>query len=225
MLGLAADRYPADEITDAIAFHFAAQQRVNGSWHFGGSHRPPRPPIEEGDIGRTALGIRTLRTYGLPGRKAEFDRRVERARSWLLEAKLATTDDRVMQILGLKWSDADPKAIARFAQDLIALQRADGGWAGNRHLASDAYATGETLYALHQGGVAASHAAYRKGVQYLMRTQIKDGSWFVRSRAPKFQPYFESGFPHGHDQWISAAATAWATAALSQAVEPFSAPD
>jgi hypothetical protein len=35
----------------------------------------------------------------------------------------------------------------------------------------------------------------------------------------KFQPYFESGFPHGHDQWISAAATAWATMALTLAVE------
>lgn len=29
----------------------------------------------------------------------------------------------------------------------------------------------------------------------------------VRSRAIKFQPYFESGLPYGHDQWISVAAT------------------
>jgi hypothetical protein len=34
------------------------------------------------------------------------------------------------------------------------------------------------------------------------------------------QPYFESGFPYGHDQWISAAGTSWATMALSLAVEP-----
>ena len=39
-----------------------------------------------------------------------------------------------------------------------------------------------------------------------------------RSRAPEFQPYFESGFPYGHDQWISASATAWATMALAQAM-------
>jgi hypothetical protein len=37
----------------------------------------------------------------------------------------------------------------------------------------------------------------------------------VRSRSLKFQPYFESGFPYGHDQWISAAATAWASMAIS----------
>jgi hypothetical protein len=32
-----------------------------------------------------------------------------------------------------------------------------------------------------------------------------------------FQPYFDSGFPHGFDQWISAAGTSWATLALSLA--------
>jgi hypothetical protein len=56
--------------------------------------------------------------------------------------------------------------------------------------------------------------AYRRGVAYLMNTQCPDGSWHVRSRAFGFQPYFESGFPHGDDQWISMAATAWAAIAL-----------
>jgi N-acyl-D-amino-acid deacylase len=52
-----------------------------------------------------------------------------------------------------------------------------------------------------------------------MRTQQNDGSWHVRSRAFGFQPYFESGFPHGHDQWISMAATAWSAMALMPAAE------
>jgi hypothetical protein len=46
-----------------------------------------------------------------------------------------------------------------------------------------------------------------------------DGSWYVRSRAVKFQPYFQSGFPFDHDQWISAAATAWAVRALAPAIQ------
>jgi len=46
-----------------------------------------------------------------------------------------------------------------------------------------------------------------------------DGSWYVRSRAIKFQPYFESGFPFGHDQWISTAATAWATQAMAPSIQ------
>jgi len=34
------------------------------------------------------------------------------------------------------------------------------------------------------------------------------------------QPYFESGFPHGRDQFISAAATNWAATALALAAAP-----
>jgi hypothetical protein len=46
-----------------------------------------------------------------------------------------------------------------------------------------------------------------------------NGSWHVHSRAVKFQPYFQSGFPFDHDQWISAVATAWATMALAPQVD------
>ena len=56
--------------------------------------------------------------------------------------------------------------------------------------------------------------------QWLQAAQRADGTWFVKSRSPKFQPYFESGFPYGPDQWISAAATAWAVAALSDTGTP-----
>ena len=67
-------------------------------------------------------------------------------------------------------------------------------------------------------GVPTTDPAFQKGVRYLLSTQHADGSWYVRSRAVKFQPYFESGFPYGHDQWISAMATGWATAALATAL-------
>jgi len=78
---------------------------------------------------------------------------------------------------------------------------------------------GKALVALSDSGaIAVTDAAYQRGVQYLLANQLEDGSWFVRSRAIAFQPYFESGFPHGHDQWISAAATNWATMALIRAV-------
>jgi len=50
-----------------------------------------------------------------------------------------------------------------------------------------------------------------------LSTQLEDGSWFVKSRAMAFQPYFDAGFPHGFDQWISTAGTNWTTMALSLA--------
>lgn len=45
-----------------------------------------------------------------------------------------------------------------------------------------------------------------KGVRLLLGTQLEHGSWYVRSRAFPIQPYFDSGFPHGNDQFIPAAA-------------------
>jgi squalene cyclase len=87
-------------------------------------------------------------------------------------------------------------------------------------MTSDAYATGETLYALASTGVMQpKNAAFQKGVKFLLSTQAADGSWYVRSRAVKFQPYFESGFPYGHDQWISSMATGWGAAALAISME------
>ncbi len=104
--------------------------------------------------------------------------------------------------------------IDRAAKRVLALQQADGGWAQTKYFKSDAYATGTALYALKESG-AAPDAAYKKGVAYLLSTQASDGSWHVASRAPKFQPYFESGFPYAHDQWISEWATGYAAIALS----------
>ena len=89
-----------------------------------------------------------------------------------------------------------------------------------RRWRSDAYATGQALYALNVAGkMAVSSPVYQKGVDYLLRTQAPDGTWHVETRAIWLQPYFESGFPYGRDQFISAAGTAWAVMALTPAAQ------
>ena len=62
--------------------------------------------------------------------------------------------------------------------------------------------------------MATSDEAYQRGVQYLLKSQLADGSWHVVSRSKPFQPYYESGFPHEKNQFISCAASGWATWAL-----------
>ena len=115
-------------------------------------------------------------------------------------------------------ADRGRRCIARAGP--VAAQRPDGGWAQNPNLESDAYATGESLWALHESGLLKpTDPAYRRGVKFLLSTQWPDGSWYVRSRAPKFQPYFESGFAFAHDQWVSSAATSYAVMALAPAIE------
>ena len=120
-----------------------------------------------------------------------------------------------MRLLGQFWSKASQAEVEHAAKDLAADQREDGGLAQLPALSSDAYATGQATYALRiAGGVKASDPAYQRGARYLLRTQHEDGSWQVTSRSFPLQPYKESGFPHGKDQWISAAGTSWAAMAL-----------
>ena len=83
---------------------------------------------------------------------------------------------------------------------------------------ADAYAPGQALYALKTSGLEATSVPYEKGLQYLRDTQLEDGTSHVRSRAVAVQPYFETGCPHGIDQFISTAATAWAAIALTDAL-------
>jgi ankyrin repeat protein len=221
LFGLAAAGHQPDAVSDAMVFDVASMQRSDGSWSVFGI---ARAPISDSNINRTAMGLRCLQLFGMPGRKGEFDSRTNRARAWLQEAKPQTNDDYAMRLMGLVWSKADPAAIKSAAQQLAARQRADGGWAQNVNSLSDAYATGQALWALEQAGrLKPGDGATRKAASFLTNSQFADGSWYVRSKAPKFQPYFQSGFPYDHDQWISASATAWATMALSGAVAPQSA--
>jgi len=217
LLGLAAEKYGADSMTDAMVRNIAAKQNADGSW----TGWSPRPPIEYGDIRSTAVALRTLKLYAPEGRKQDYEARIVRARKWLTQATPNTTEERITQLLGLAWAAAPAQDIAKVADKLLAEQRDDGGWAQLATLDSDAYATGKALFALREARViAVTDAAYRQGVSYLLRTQTEDGSWLVKTRSFPFQPLIDTGFPHGRSQWISAAGTGWAVMALMLAEEP-----
>jgi hypothetical protein len=205
---------PASPGLEAVAYYLAAKQRTAGNWHGIGA---TRAPMQDGDVSRTAMAIRTLAAYAPAGRREEFTDRIARAATWLSVQTPLSTEDRVMQLLGLHWAGVSDQVVAARQRELMALQRADGGWGQTPFLASDAYATGQAIYVLRELGIAATDPALQRGTAFLLRTQADDGTWFVKSRAMKIQPYFESGFPYGHDQWISQTGTAWAVMALSAA--------
>lgn len=219
LLGLAAEDYPPDAATDAMARYIASQQWPDGRWRPFGH----RPPLESSDFPITARALRALQLYAPKAQRAKYDLSVQRAAGWLMKAQPRTTDEYAFQILGLGWAGvkADNEVIRKAVRELAAKQRADGGWAQIPALASDAYATGQALYALNQAGrVAVTDPVYKRGVEFLLKTQLEDGSWYVRSRAVPLQPFFEAGFPHGHDQWISAAGTNWGAMALALSLAP-----
>jgi ankyrin repeat protein len=219
LLGLRAANYPPDTITDSAIVAMAEEQEPSGGWP--GGEVQHRPPIAQSTFASTARIIRAFQHYGIPARKQEFTERIARAQAWLKHERPVTTEDFSMRLSGLFWSGAPESDLKEAAKALLALQRSDGGWAGNPHMKSDAYATGVAMVALAESkAIKVNDRSYRRGVEYLLSTQFPDGSWHVRSRAIKFQPYFESGFPFGHDQWISTAATAWAAQALALSIEP-----
>ena len=205
--------YPADDLTDALV---SAQQQADGS--FGGLP-VARPPVEDSKFVRTAMVARALAKYPIPARRAEFEKR-RQASAVLLDSTPRVPYDRSFQLMGLAWTGAPSSAGQRIAAGLERLQRPNGGWAQLESLAADGFATGVALLALRESGMPPTDAVYTRGVEYLLSTQKPDGSWFVASRSPKLRPYFQSGFPHHHDQWISAAATANAAAALIEAAQP-----
>jgi len=211
------NRVPKDDYTDATVYFIKASQTSEGFWK-GADGR--RPPMNSGDLQTTALAIYALRTFGPAAEQAETDRAMARAEAWLEQVQPINTQQRAFHLLGLSWSGAAPAVIENAAKALAATQRSDGGWNQLPAMGSDAYATGEAMYALNAAGrMPVTDMVYRKGVDYLQRTQAPDGSWHVKTRSIWIQPYFDSGFPYAQDQWISAAGTAWASMALSLTVD------
>ncbi|HJR57883.1 MAG TPA: ankyrin repeat domain-containing protein [Vicinamibacterales bacterium] len=207
---------PPTPDTDAMVVLAASRQTTDGSWQFPNEIRPP---INGSTFVATALAIRALRTFAPPVHRRDMELQVARGRAFLEKSEPDETQDRAFKLLGLVWSGAPAHLIEKAKAALIALQRSNGGWGQMPTLDPDAYATGQALYALHAAGMAPTATTYRKGADYLLRTQLEDGTWFVRTRAFPVQPYFETGFPHGRSQFISTAATGWAAIALAYTLD------
>jgi ankyrin repeat protein len=216
LAGLAAHDQPADPTLSSAALLLARQQSADGDWRFV----VQRGQIQSSRFTMTALTVRMMQAYAPKDRAAEMAWRTRRARKWLQRAPAETTEDLAFRLLGLKWTGASREARLAAVAALRAAQRAGGGWATRPSRKSDAYATGEALFALNQGGgVPVTDPAYRRGVQFLLRNQEDDGSWFVNKEAMPALIYFDAGFPHGQSQFISYAATSWATMALLLSVD------
>lgn len=218
LFDLGMNREPKDQYTDSVVRYIRSMQTPEGIWK---TNEARRPPMAAGDFQSTALAIYSLKHFTQPADLADTEKALRRAAAALEKMTPATTQDRAFHLLGLGWANAGSAATERAASALASTQRADGGWNQLPGMGSDAYATGQALYALNAGGkMPVSDAVYQKGVSYLLRTQADDGSWHVKTRSIWIQPYFESGFPYSHDQWISGAGTSWAAMALSLTVEP-----
>ena len=211
-----ANKYESNKLIGMLVKNLMQRQIYDGSW----VSPNPRPPLEYYAFSATALMVSALQYYSPPSLRPEVDKRIERARAWMVKTVPENNEERIFQILGLKWANSDKIFITQQAKKLLATQREDGGWSQLPTLESDSYATGQALYALYESGLLKTDdPSFQRGISFLLKTQDKDGSWKVKSRSIPFVPFVENGFPHEKDQFISAAGTNWATMALILAVK------
>jgi ankyrin repeat protein len=219
LVGAQAAGVPPGVTTAVYARMIARRQLEDGGW----AVNDMRPPQSYSRFTAAAVALRALKSYGAPEMSAEIQGRIARAKRWLLETPPRDTEDRARQLLGLHLAGATTGDLKAAADRLLSEQQPDGGWRQIPGRSSDAYATGETLVALHvAGGLAVNTAAYQRGIGYLLGSQFPDGSWLVKTRLPDQRavspPYFETGFPYKEHQVISSMGTSWASMALLYAL-------
>jgi len=219
MLAIAARSMPSleegqKESLKRIAEEIVKKQQPDGSWEFFAGLR--RPPINENQTTDAAWIILALQ--GETGADApELQRSaLARAIAWLDAAKPSDVhQDKAMKVLLWARSHGPREAIQPTIDELLALQRGDGGWSQTvPELKSDAFATGQTLYALSLAGYTADRAEIKRGIDFLVATQAKDGSWPMVSRS---SPNGEPGSAKLLTP-ITCAASSWAVLGLARLV-------
>jgi len=177
-----------------------------------------RVPLESGDIHLTALSIRAIQLYASPSKASRVRELVSQTRRWLQKQQPTEQQELTFQLLGMQWCGSSKEAKAAVLQKLLSLQHKDGGWSQLPTMESDAYATGQVLYALASSDIIDQGSEIcQSAINYLLRTQDPSGAWIVNTRSNPIQPYVEADFPpYDDNQFISAAASNWATLALAE---------
>jgi len=197
-----------------IAEEIVKKQQADGSWEWFKGLR--RPPINESQTTDAAWIIMALEGQMGPGAPKAQREALTKANAWLDAAKHRDLhQDKVMKVLLGVRSGKPRKALQPTIDELLALQRADGGWSQTvPEPRSDAFATGQTLYVLSLAGFTAERREIQRGIDFLVATQKPDGSWPMISRStPNGEPGSSKLLTP-----ITCTATSWATLGLVRLV-------
>lgn len=208
---LSAANVPSDEVTSAVTNYLVKVQASSDHW----KNSSDRPPSESSPFTSTYLSIRGLHAFGNADQQPAIEQRKARVKAWLVQTMAEDTEEQVFRLRALYLLAPGEPQTQLAAEILKKTQQEDGGFSQLPSGLSDPYATGSALVALHEAGLPISDPAYQNGLRYLLKTQREDGSWYVKSRSVPFQTYYESGYPHGKDQFISMMAGCWSTMALA----------
>jgi prenyltransferase beta subunit len=152
-------------------------QLEDGSWHAWPNSRSPM--FGRSDDSMTGLATLAASLSNDDTMKEVRDRGVR----WLSETK-SDEETQSLVVRLLLWQKVGKPELERnqLIQKLEHRQNADGGWSQNPEMSSDAWATGQAIYALSYAGVKPSDSVIARGRGFLIKTQNEDGSWPMASR-------------------------------------------
>ena len=174
----------------------------------------PEPPIIQGQFMTTANSLVAIERAAAHSGDPRYKLAAERGLAWIGAHEPETTQDKIFKVIALMhYGTPDQKRSAWSVVEMLTTeQQSDGGWKENAASdGSNAIATGQVLYAFKQAGVSIHSPMFRRGVDYLLKTQVNDpvpdnGSWNPVHTASK-RP---SAFAH----------TMWAVIGLAGAYGP-----
>jgi squalene cyclase len=183
-----------------------SDQDKDGSWKLSYEFRP----IGSSPETLTTLALLALSAPNAPDMGKEGKAAREKGLKWLGDV----SSDGELQTAALRlilWRRLDRPSTEwePLVKKLRSAQNADGGWSQTEKAKSDAYATGQVLYALAGAGVKPSDETVGKAQSFLAKIQREDGGWAMVSRA-----IMRDGKPPKNLDPITHAGSAWAVMGL-----------
>lgn len=182
-------------------------QRPDGSWKPGGQLGGLNRTEVEATQSTTLWTLLALDSTGTPDA-------VSKGLAYLKNAKPGKTMEWLAARTLVERKFGEPELVQGFVKEMLSRQIADGGWAWLQGGASDAFATGQALYALGAVGLSDGPALERART-FLVGTQTGNGSWSMSpasETSPKNTPDRNKRLDPIYRYW----GTAWATIGLAR---------
>ena len=181
-LALQADREPGADVRAGLKLLLETvkeDQTENGAWLAWPDTRPPL----FGPSDDTATALATLALLPAAATDAAAKAARDNGVKWLTTTKSDDDPQSVAMRLVLWQRLGRPvEEMQPLVQRITERQNADGGWGQSKEMASDAWATGQALYALSHAGLKPDNPLIARGRDFLVKTQRDDGSWAMTSR-------------------------------------------
>jgi hypothetical protein len=189
-------------------------QQDDGRWESAGQFSSQKRPEAESDAVATMWILVAFGSFeGLdPAVAASRDR----AHAWVKKSPPGVSNEWLATRLLVERRLGDPKTAQALLDRLLREQHPDGGWSWLAKDPSNAFSTGQTLYALAGAGLDHRHPAVRRGIGYLLHTQAADGTWITPSRLTSNKGEEGGKIEYIYKYW----GTAWAVIGLARTLAP-----